>query len=406
MGQQAAGAAASSTQGQAVGSEKQRLARCLQHVDSVIANPEVLERECDFHFQRAGLDAHGEMRRVELRRLLWTTANQLGSEQLTWEAIEASAVVGTLEPGVPVVTRPELYRCMLKTVHLVAAELRRRVLEAEELLQRQREEALAAKQAAAAEAAAEAAATAAAAAAAADEARRDALARQAASQSAAQAPIQSAAEARGAPLRHAGDGDAEAFAFTPAPASGPSVGSGEAVTLDGLLAPPAESTATAASAAMLLPQARQEHLLFAPAPGGMPEETATVNGMMAMVLSTEETFDAQRLFVGQGLLALSDPEDSVAAGRRFADGRSSFDLALLEMAWTGESIMSSQVSMLLPGYSRNVDALNRMLALEFEDGEALVLWLPTPEDSELCLEAIKAEAARAAENASKGFFAA
>jgi len=373
----------------------------LQHVDSVIANPEVLERECDFHFQRAGLDAHGEMRRIELRRLLWTMAHQLGSEQLTWEAIEASAVVGTLDPAVPVVTRPEFYRCALKTVHLVAAELRRRVFEAEALLQREREEVLAAKEAAAAAAAAEAAA----AAAAAENARREALARQAAGQSAAPAALPPAGS-RGSQSRDAADADAEVFAFAPAPASGPAADSGEAVSLDGLLAPPAETTAAPASAAMLLPQAPQEQLLFAPAPGGIPEDTATVNGMMAMVLSTEETFDAQRLFVGRGLLALSDPEDNVAAARRFvvADGRNAFDLALLEMAWTGESINSSQVAVLLPGYSRNADALNRMLALEFEDGEALVLWLPTPEDSELCLEAIKAEAARAAEKAASGGF--
>merc|ERR1740123_1179192 len=113
--------------------ELQHCVEYLRRVDTLLAEPEKLESECDFHFQRAGIDAHGDMRRIELRRVLWTFARHLGSTELTWEAIEAAAVVGTLEPRVPVVTRAEFYRCVLKTVHLVGFELRRRVGQAEAL---------------------------------------------------------------------------------------------------------------------------------------------------------------------------------------------------------------------------------------------------------------------------------
>ncbi|CAK0901541.1 unnamed protein product [Prorocentrum cordatum] len=80
------------------------------------------------------------LRRGGLRdkRLLWTFAHGMGSEALTWEAIEAAAVVGTVEPQVPVVTRPEFFRCALKTVHLVAAELRERSRELDQRIAEER----------------------------------------------------------------------------------------------------------------------------------------------------------------------------------------------------------------------------------------------------------------------------
>mmetsp|Transcript_26527 Transcript_26527/g.85826 ORF Transcript_26527/g.85826 Transcript_26527/m.85826 type:complete len:619 (-) Transcript_26527:2420-4276(-) len=102
----------------------EQLAFRLRQTEAMLADPDKLARDCDFHFGRAGLDARGELRRVELRRLLWTFAHSLGSSDLTWEAIEASAVIGTVEPHVPSVTQDQFFRCTLKTVHLVAAELR------------------------------------------------------------------------------------------------------------------------------------------------------------------------------------------------------------------------------------------------------------------------------------------
>lgn len=107
--------------------EAQNLSGSLRRVHGFIANPDVLERECAPHFDRAGLDAHGEIRRVELRRLLFTLARELGSQQLSWQAIEAAAVAGTLDPDVPVVKRDEFLRCCLKTTHLVAKELQDRL---------------------------------------------------------------------------------------------------------------------------------------------------------------------------------------------------------------------------------------------------------------------------------------
>ncbi|CAJ1341347.1 unnamed protein product [Effrenium voratum] len=126
MGQQAASFAPCVARQKESQNPKQ-LAEYLQRVERLLLDTETLQRECDAHFKRVGLDAHGTMRRVELRRLLWTFAHSLGSSELTWEAIEAFAVTGTLEANMPVVTREEFFRCVTKTVHLVAAELRRKL---------------------------------------------------------------------------------------------------------------------------------------------------------------------------------------------------------------------------------------------------------------------------------------
>jgi len=286
MGQQA-----SSALGPCVVRSKQGQADhvCLKRVEALLNDPEKLEQECDFHFRRTGLDAHGDLRRVELRRLLWTFAHSLGSKELTWEAIEAAAVVGTVEPHVPVVTKDEFFRCVLKTVHLVAAELRRRVAEAEE----------------------------------------------------------------GAPGRPSSQPAAE-------PAGGPRA----------------------------LP-------LFAPAPGGSPLETAPISGMTVMVLNNEGGFDPQRLFVDRGLLVLSDPgeaEQTVAQRLFGADGRSAFDLSLLELVANGQEVLRTPLVPLLPAFVLRGEALERLMVLNFPGDEALCLWLASVEDSELCRDAVLAEA--------------
>ncbi|CAJ1427148.1 unnamed protein product [Effrenium voratum] len=88
MGQQAASFAPCVARQKESQNPKQ-LAEYLQRVERLLLDTETLQRECDAHFRRVGLDAHGTMRRVELRRLLWTFAHSLGSSELTWEAIEA-----------------------------------------------------------------------------------------------------------------------------------------------------------------------------------------------------------------------------------------------------------------------------------------------------------------------------
>lgn len=62
-----------------------------------------------------------------------------------------------------------------------------------------------------------------------------------------------------------------------------------------------------AAATSMFAKPPAETPLFLPAPGGSPDDAALVNGMTALVLSNEGTFDPQRLFVGSGILELSDP---------------------------------------------------------------------------------------------------
>eukprot|EP00448_Togula_jolla_P018728 CAMPEP_0170591394 /NCGR_PEP_ID=MMETSP0224-20130122/12380_1 /TAXON_ID=285029 /ORGANISM="Togula jolla, Strain CCCM 725" /LENGTH=244 /DNA_ID=CAMNT_0010915255 /DNA_START=336 /DNA_END=1070 /DNA_ORIENTATION=+ len=137
--------------------------------------------------------------------------------------------------------------------------------------------------------------------------------------------------------------------------------------------------------------------LFSPA-GGVVQETALVDGMVAMVLSVEGGyFDPRRLYVGGGTLVLSDPDGTkmTAAQRLFSrDGRQALDLALLESTASGaKEIAHVPVASLLPDFAvRCHNSLDRMLALNFESGEALCLWFSTPEDCQLCREAVQLEA--------------
>lgn len=319
----------------------QQLGTRLKRVDELLASPEQLERESNLQFQRAPLDSHGCMRRIEMRRLLWTFAHHLGSEELTWEAIEVAAVVGTIEPNVPVVTQAEFFRCVYKTVHLVGAELRKRLEKIEpgsrtchvpgnspKVEQRQQQHLV-----------------------------RDG--------------VESDEESGDDEEEDDDDDEYEAGPhstgpievplFSPAPESPRSH--------------PIESTIEA----------------FDPAPGGIGDDMLLVNGMMAMTLSVEGSFDPQRLFINRGHLVIRDPDEN-------SRGRQTLDLRDMVTATTGEAIAHSPFQRLLPGYVKDADALNRMLVLEFEESEVLCLWFSTPEDCSRCLQALKEEAERALES--------
>lgn len=334
MGQQSSQAESSRQQHQ-----YQELGKRLHHVDSLLAAPEQLERESNSQFQRAPLDSHGCMRRIELRRLLWTFAHHLGAEELTWESIEVAAVVGTIEPNVPVVNQDEFFRCVYKTVHLVAAELRKRLEKFGPIsynvnhiippngikLQQGQPGTLRPPR------------------------RED------------ESDEESGDEEDDDDDENAsGDGPIEVPLFSPAPPS----------PATHIIEPKIET--------------------FDPAPGGIGDDTLRVNGMMAMTLSVEGTFEPQRLFIRNGQLVLRDPDEN-------SKGKQALDLRDMITATVGEPIAHSPFRSLLPGYVRDADALNRMLVLEFDESEVLCLWFPTPEDCNRCLQALKDEAERALE---------
>jgi len=338
--------------------------RCLKRAEALLAEPEKLERECDFHFRRTGLDAHGDLRRVELRRLLWTIAHSLGSTELTWEAIEAAAVVGTLEPHVPVVTRAEFFRCVLKTVHLVAAELRRKA----ELQQSGGQPAVPAVPAKAAPSVPRSA---------------NPWAALAERHGGAAAAAMSSSSRSTSPTCSSG------ISEVPSSGKGKDKGKGKGKGKGAGKSKREEPSAGGlAEEPFTLP-------LFLPAPGGSPDEAATINGMTAKILSNEGTLDPQRLFVGRGMLELSDLEAKACMTQRLlcADGRTAFDLTLLEAALSGKDILRSPVAQLLPSAALEGEALNCVLVLSFSGDEVLCLWFATTEDCELCHNAVMAEAA-------------
>lgn len=334
----------------------QGLVANLRRAEALIAAPEKLEHECDFHFGRAGLDANGDLRRVELRRLLWTFAHGLGSTELTWEAIEATAVVGTIEPHVPVVTRSEFFRCVLKTVHLVAAELHRKVEEEAARRLLLEEHMMASSMAGSRSGSTNPWA-----------ALAERHGRSGASSSSSRSPSLASASSGTTNADHEDEEEVEAQT------EAPSKGKGKGKRAEGARPRPEPVTTP----------------LFLPAPGGSQHEVAPVNGMTAMVLSNEGTFDPQRLFVGGGMMELNDPAQPAAGGN------SAFDLALLEYAATGDEISSLPVAPLLPAFAVRGKALDRMLVLGFAGDDALCLWFATLEDCELCRNVLASEGAEA-----------
>jgi hypothetical protein len=269
------------------------------------------------------------MRRIELRRLLWTFAHHLGSEELTWEQIEVAAVVGTVEPHVPVVTQAEFFRCVYKTVHLVAAELRKRL----DAFGPVRENGYKTQQ------------------------------------QQLRAPVKEGVQPEEDSGEDEDDDDDDE--------SGPQ---GNGPIEVPLFSPAPESP---------VPHTKEPMVeAFDPAPGGTGDDMLLVNGMMAMTLSVEGSFDPQRLFITRGQLILREPEENSKKGH-------ALDLRDMITATVGESIAHSPFRALLPSYVKDVEALHRMLVLEFEESEVVCLWFPTPEDCNRCLQALMEEAERA-----------
>ncbi|CAE8704662.1 unnamed protein product, partial [Polarella glacialis] len=194
--------------------------------------------------------------------------------------------------------------------------------------------------------------------------------------------------------------------------SGPSRGSSSAPSEDGDRGVSAQEDRPEAQPALLfrpgpeevpelaaasVAQSSSAPRIFSPAPGGLPEDAAAdVNSMVAFVLNKDGAFDPQRLFVGNGLLVLSDPHQvEPDFARRFlgADGRTAFDLSVLESAVRGEAILGTPLIGLLPGQVvRSRDAVSRLLVLGFAAGAALVMLLESEQDCELCCDTAIAEA--------------
>lgn len=383
MGQQAAALApcVARVKGDNGSQDTQQLAVSLAKVEKLLLDTETLQRECDAHFRRAGLDAHGTMRRVELRRLLWTFAHSLGSTELTWEAIEAFAVTGTLEANVPVVTKEEFFRCVTKTVHLVAGELRRKLQEVENRLRPlpRRPPERAPEQsgptpktpgrhsspwAAMAEL----------------------------SGSEEESPISSPRSLNGPEAVGEEDSSQADAIFRPAPCGpcGPCAAPTQEKHPAGPVAheapPPVEADETE-------PEAES---FFRPAPEPQAPHARSVNDMIVLVLSSEGNFDPQRLALESGSLLLGPMEEANGSVSSFfgaSDSRTAFDLSFLEMLLRGSAIARSPAARMIPGVVwKTPESVARTLMLCFPEGSALCMWFQETEHCAACCKAILEEA--------------
>lgn len=422
MGQQVAGglvgdslAAAKRTEAQA-----EQLELRLRQVEALAAQPERVRRDCDAEFGRAGLDAKGELRRVELRRLLWTFSRRLGSSELTWETIEASAVIGTVEPHIPAVTRDEFFRCALKTVHLVAAELRAKHRELEDTLRenyaRQRGDLDVIGAAVGVRGAAASSVT--------------SCGSRSRNSSASSTSSQAAAPTMAFPAKGKGKGKGGTPGghAVPVPASAavlPAAGTGTSVVSDGaafdevdepqllhvfatpLSVPVVAARPPAAESPQFGGAGGCEALLFRPAgvaesPAAALAEAADLPaheadygaGLRAWLLDGEGGLDQQDLRIEGGVLVMEEPpaedDDEEGAGfsltARFwgserARRASSYDLSVLEAVLSGEALLRSPLGELLSVIGRGSQAppLDQVLALVFPDGEALCFVFPEPQ---------------------------
>lgn len=345
--------------------DPQQLAVSLQRVEKLLLDTETLERECDAHFRRAGLDAHGTMRRVELRRLLWTFAHSLGSTELTWEAIEAFAVTGTLEANVPVVTKEEFFRCVTKTVHLVASELRRKLQEIESKLRP--------------------------------------LPRRPPER------VEQSGPTPKTPGRHSNPWDAmaELSGSEGSPVSSPSRSDTEEPEQpnQGPHFRPAPTALPAHFQAKQLEEVpypteatheahAEAETFFRPAPE-RKEVPPSANDMVVLVLSSEGNFDPQRLALERGTLLLGPVEEAAGFASFFgvSDSRSVFDLSFLEMLLRGSAIASSPAARMIPGVVwKTPESVARTVMLCFPEGSALCMWFQETEHCDACCKAILEEA--------------
>eukprot|EP00931_Biecheleriopsis_adriatica_P101207 TRINITY_DN76398_c0_g1_i1.p1 TRINITY_DN76398_c0_g1~~TRINITY_DN76398_c0_g1_i1.p1 ORF type:complete len:411 (+),score=82.71 TRINITY_DN76398_c0_g1_i1:60-1235(+) len=355
--------------------DRQQLIASLQRVEKLLLDPETLARECDAHFRRAGLDAHGAMRRVELRRLLYTFSHSLGSTKLTWESIEAAAVIGTLDAEIPVVTQEEFFRCVTKTVHLVAAELRQKLQEVDMSLRPPPRR----------------------------PPQRQELQPPSSLPSRPPHPWAALAEQKGNGLaspassycssREVSEEEAEEIDARPMmqPQQAPVI----------FRPSPCEAVAMATDPEESRSQFKAN--FFTPAPDGAdPEEvvaaTASINGILVLVLSNEGTFDPHRLYVSHGIMVLCPPDEQSPPNfehqlQGVAEGRTAFDLSALETAIRGAAITQTPAADLIPGFAtKSRECIDRMLVLGYDEGQALCLWFQEMEHCNHCAGAILAEA--------------
>merc|ERR1712107_165037 len=112
--------------------------------------------------------------------------------------------------------------------------------------------------------------------------------------------------------------------------------------------------------------------------------------MLAMILANDGNFEPQRLFVNKRMLVLADDGGPSIMQRLLgADGRSGFDLTLLESIASGDEIKRMPTAALLPAYAvQGKESFDRLLLLSFFASEAICLWFSSSEDCELCRHAI------------------
>eukprot|EP00438_Fugacium_kawagutii_P015625 Skav213746 [mRNA] locus=scaffold258:7419:8549:+ [translate_table: standard] len=359
---QAAGTCVGRAKGNNGPQDAQQLTAALQKAEKLLLDTETLERECDAHFHRSGLDAHGTMRRVELRRLLWTFAHSLGSTELTWEAIEAFAVTGTLEAHVPIVTREEFFRCVTKTVHLVAGELRRKLQELESRRQpipRRPPETV-------------------------PEPRPKTMgphsspwAAMAELSSEEESPLSSPRSENSKAVEETQQAQ-QATVFSPAPYAAQ------------------ENHPVAVSAPVQHHAAVSQSEPFRPAPEPEPSEPVGVNGaMVVLVLSSEGTFDPQRISLQGGSLLLGPMEEAGNGSllSLFGDGQTAFDLSFLEVLLRGSAVARNPAARMIPDVVwKTPESVARTVLLCFPEGSALCMWFQETEQCVTCCKAILEEA--------------
>ncbi|CAJ1427147.1 unnamed protein product [Effrenium voratum] len=251
----------------------------------------------------------------------------------------------------PVVTREEFFRCVTKTVHLVAAELRRKLQQVNnKLLPRRPPERGS------------------------PESHKDRSGPTPKTPGRHSSPWAAMAELSGS--------DVESPASSPRSRS--EAESGEEAL-------PKQEAVPRSQEAVFKPapeEAAPTPVLFRPA----PEEKLSVNGMIVLVLSSEGSFEPQVLALEVGTLHLSSVESGGISS--FFTGRdgSAFDLSMLEMLVRGAAVARSPAAQMIPGVVwKSPESIARTLVLFFENS-ALCLWFQETEHCTFCCKAFLEEA--------------